>query len=405
MFNTVTKIKRKFIERLLSHWYPGLSIFSSSEYSKQKKKKTKNFTDDFSITISSLIWFFTKPTLIFLTLINYVFIFLKKKHTVFTTTTRTIQKPIPKIVAIGNLTLGGSGKTPTTICLISKLLAQGIRPAVITRGYKGQIDRQNKKSQFVELESPICSFEEYGDEPCLIAETGVPVCVGDRLNSLKKIYLEYPNIDVILLDDGLQQKKIQSDKKILVIDNRFVGNGNLFPYGPLREKPPLKYNLDGVVLNTINDQIDFGVVAEKFKLQKNIPVSQLALSSAKWKNIDNQEFDTKSIQRKINSNFKKFQVKPLAVAGIAVPERFFNLLKKLEIDFEPLWLDNHDSDFTKNLLEYLGFSQRIVLMTEKDGVRIIYSEDRSKIKTEQIWILKLNLTMEPASIKNIIEWI
>ena len=149
MFNTVTKVKRKYIEKLLSHWYPGQSIFSSDEHYRKKNKKTKSFTDDFAIAVSSLIWFFTKPLLVFLTLLNYVLIFLKKKDNVSAITTRRIQKPFPKIVAIGNLTLGGSGKTPTTICLIRKLLVQGIRPAVISRGYKGRIDRHNKKSQFV----------------------------------------------------------------------------------------------------------------------------------------------------------------------------------------------------------------------------------------------------------------
>ena len=405
MFNTMTKIKRKYTERLLSHWYPGFSIFPHDKYCEQNNKKTESFSDFFSAVASYCFWLVTKPTLFFLTFFNTLSFFFKKKQPVSETKAYKIKKATPKIIAIGNLTLGGSGKTPTTICMVRKLLTQGIRPAVITRGYKGEIDRQNKESKFVDVESPTCTSKEYGDEPCLIAETGVPVCVGDRSDSFKKIYSEYPNTDIILLDDGFQQKKLQPDKKVLVIDNRLIGNGRLFPYGPLREKPPLNYEVDGIILNTISEEINYNNAIDKFKLKKTIPVGQLKLKSVNWKNIKNQEFDTNFIQNKINLNFKKFEIKPLAVAGIAVPDRFFKLLKNLDIDFDPLWLDNHDVNFTNKLIEYLNFSQRIVLMTEKDGVRMVYSENRPKINIEQIWILKLNLTMEPAFIRQVTEWI
>ncbi len=405
MFSTITKIKRKYTERLLSHWYPDFPIFPPEKYCEERNKKTGKFSEFLLIVTSNLIWFITKPTLSFFTFFNYLSVFLKKKQKASDTKNYNVRTPSPKIIAIGNLILGGSGKTPTTICLVKQLLAKGLKPAVITRGYKGEIDRKNKRSKFVEIELPSCSFEEYGDEPCLIAETGVPVYVGDRLDSLKKIYLEYPKTDIILLDDGLQQKKIQSDKKVLVIDNRLIGNGKLFPNGPLREKPPLKYNVDGIVLNTVSDSINYDLAIDKFKIQKRIPVTQLKLSSITWKNIKNQEFETNVIQKKINENYKKFKIRPLAVAGIAVPNRFFNLLKNLKIDFEPLWLENHDVNFKKNLLEYLNYSQRIVLMTEKDGVRMVYSENCPKINFEQFWILKLNLKMESSFIKKVAEWV
>ena len=405
MFTNAIKIKRKYTERLLSHWYPGLQISYSYQYSKLKSKKVEMFSDFFINVITNIIWLFTLPTLVFLTFCNYLFIIFFKKRSWSETFAIKMPTASPKILAIGNLTLGGSGKTPTTICLVRKLLAQGIKPAVISRGYKSEIDSQNKKSQFVEIKSTTCSFKEYGDEPCLIAETGVPVCVGNRLNSLKKINLEYPNTDLILLDDGLQQTEIQCDKKILVIDDRLLGNERLFPYGPLREKPPLKYNLDGVVLNSVSDQINCEVAFKKFKLDKKTPSSHLKLSSVTWKNIKNEEFDSEFIQKKIDNNYRKFKIKPLAIAGIAFPDRFFKLLVKLGIDFEPLWLENHDINFEKNLLDYLNFSQRIVLMTEKDGVRIIYSENDSKLNIDQIWILKLNLTIEPTFVKKVTDWI
>ena len=269
MFTNSIKIKRKYTERLLSHWYPGLQISYSYQYSKLKSKKVEMFSDFFTNVITNIIWLFTLPTLVLLTFCNYLFIIFFKKRSWSETFAIKTPTASPKILAIGNLTLGGSGKTPTTICLVRNLLAQGIKPAVISRGYKSEIDSQNKKSQFVEIKSTNCSFREFGDEPCLIAETGVPVCVGNRLNSLKKINLEYPNTDLILLDDGLQQTEIQCDKKILVIDDRLLGNERLFPYGPLREKPPLKYNLDGVVLNSVSDQINCEVAFKKFKLDKS----------------------------------------------------------------------------------------------------------------------------------------
>tara|TARA_E500000331_G_scaffold99488_1_gene96298 strand:- start:212 stop:1429 length:1218 start_codon:yes stop_codon:yes gene_type:complete len=405
MPNIINKIKRKFTEMLLSHWYPNVTVLGLRSRSITRGNKIQNLTDIFVNITSVIIWFITKPVLKFLSIITEIFFFTQKNSSLSNTFFYTKKKSSPTIIAIGNLIVGGAGKTPSTICLIKQLKTMGITSAVISRGYKGEIDKKNKKSQFVELISPSYAYEKFGDEPCLVAETGVPVCVGNRADSLQKINSEFPKIDLILLDDGLQQKKIRAHKKILVVDSRLAGNESLLPYGPLREKLPLVYKIDALILNLISDELDKNTVFEKFKLDKKTPTGHLRTASITWKNTNNKEIKTQAFRRELHQNYKKTKIKPLAVAGIAVPSRFFKILEKLKIDFEPLWLPNHDSNFAQNLSEQIYISERIVLMTEKDGVRIIYSGDKQMKKYNQLWILKLNLSLESNFINNIRDWI
>ncbi len=301
--------------------------------------------------------------------------------------------------------VGGAGKTPSVICLVNQLLALGIKPAVISRGYKSKVDKNNKNSKVVRLESSESSSLEFGDEPCLIAETGVPVCVGERVSSYKLIISEFPNTDVVLLDDGLQQQRIKPDRKILVLDKRIIGNGNTLPFGPLREPIPLRHKIDSIILNCINDEIFHSDVFEKVKLPKTTKIGHLKMDSVTWRNYKNIEVETKIIHNKIQNNYKKTNAKPLAVAGIAVPSRFFELLENLKIEFEPLWFENHDINFAENLSAHLKTSSRIVLLTEKDWVRIFYSKNLSNLNSSRFWAMKLNLSIEKDFTKNVTNWI
>ncbi len=233
----------------------------------------------------------------------------------------------------------------------------------------------------------------------------MPVCVGNRAESYSKITSQFPEIDVILLDDGLQQQSLFPDKKILVIDERLFGNGFLLPYGPLRETLPLDYDVDATVFNNINEKINVNDCFKRLGLKKNIPFGYLEKKSLMWKNIINSEIGNEELKQKISLNYITTKIKPLAVAGIAVPNRFFMLLKKLEIDFEPLWLENHDTNFIDNLSYYLNSSERIVLMTEKDGVKLVYSKNANSLNKEQFWIVKLNLQLGSNFVSSINNWI
>lgn len=405
MLETFIKIKRKFIETLISHWYPGFLNFYTIKNQTKRNRIVTNLPTLFINICTKLIWIIAKPILKFISILNCFFIFYKKKKPSSGAFFYKTNKFSPKIIAIGNIIVGGAGKTPSTICLINEFVAQGFKPGVISRGYKSTIDKKNKQSALVKLKLSSFSSVEYGDEPCLIAETGVPVFVGNRLESYKILTREFPQINVVFLDDGLQQTQIKYDKNILVIDKRLTGNGKLLPYGPLREKFPPEYNIDGIIINSIGDDMNNCKMLDRFSIFADKPIGHLKSDSVLWKNTKNEEFETDIVLKKIQENYLKTKTKPLAVAGIAVPSRFFKTLEKLKIEFEPLWFENHDINFTHNLSLHLKSSRRIVLMTEKDGMRILYSEKKLNMDTDLLWILKLNLSIESTFVKTVTNWV
>jgi tetraacyldisaccharide 4'-kinase len=152
--------------------------------------------------------------------------------------------PVPVIV-IGNLSVGGTGKTPLVIWLARRLRAQGRRPGILTRGYRGQA---RTWPQWVAADS---DPSQVGDEPVLLARhSGCPVAAGpDRLAS-GQLLLERGGCDLLLCDDGLQHYALRRDLEVAVLDGeRRLGNGFCLPAGPLREPPS---RLDGVPLQLVN---------------------------------------------------------------------------------------------------------------------------------------------------------
>lgn len=140
---------------------------------------------------------------------------------------RSVRLPAPVIV-IGNLTAGGTGKTPLTIALAEALRARGFRPGVVSRGHGGE-----RRAAILLDEAP--DPAEVGDEPCLIRASGVPVAVGRDRPAAAQLLVGC-GCDVVIADDGLQHYRLARDLEICVIDGvRRFGNGRLLPAGPLRE--------------------------------------------------------------------------------------------------------------------------------------------------------------------------
>ena len=243
--------------------------------------------------------------------------------------------PVP-VVVVGNITVGGSGKTPVVIALIDALRAAGFRPGVISRGYGRS---SSCVSEVVADGDPV----KYGDEPVLIKQrTGVPVVVGRDRAAAGELLLSHHAIDVIVSDDGLQHYRLARDIEIAIVDGRRrFGNGRLLPAGPLRE--PVS-RLDECDLVLINGQ------READELGFDLIVGQAhALDS--------------SVQRPLES-FVGSAVH--AVAGIGDPQRFFIALRSrgLEIIEHP-FPDHHA--FVPSDFAFAG--GRPVLMTEKDAVK------------------------------------
>ena len=137
------------------------------------------------------------------------------------------------VVVIGNVVVGGAGKTPTVIAVVNHLRAQGWRPGVVSRGH-------GRQSQAVVHVRPDTALSDSGDEPALIhRRTQVPVCVSaNRVAAGRALLHAHPEVDILVCDDGLQHLALQRDLQIIVFDDRGAGNGWLLPAGLLREPWP-----------------------------------------------------------------------------------------------------------------------------------------------------------------------
>lgn len=249
----------------------------------------------------------------------------------------------PPVVIIGNLGVGGSGKTPLVIWLAQRLTARGIRTGIVLRGYRSAVDRRGAAVQCVEASS---LAEQVGDEALLLARrAGVPVYAGrDRLAAARALAAQ--GVDLILADDGMQHYGLQRAVEIAVVDGgRGFGNGRLLPAGPLRE--PLS-RLDEVALIVQTGGAD-KVVARAVRLQ---------LAGEELWPLDDAdpgravgEFAGKTVH---------------AVAGIGNPERFFAMLRAAGLDVLAHPFPDHH-EFVAADLEFADGLP--ILMTEKDAVK------------------------------------
>jgi tetraacyldisaccharide 4'-kinase len=142
------------------------------------------------------------------------------------------QAPVPVIV-VGNLVVGGAGKTPTVIALVQALRDAGRRPGIVSRGY-------GRRDDAVQAVATASTAEQVGDEPLLMARrTGVPVWVGrDRVAAARALCAAHPEVDVLVSDDGLQHHRLARQLQVLLFDERGAGNRLLLPAGPLRQPLP-----------------------------------------------------------------------------------------------------------------------------------------------------------------------
>ena len=245
--------------------------------------------------------------------------------------------PVPVIV-VGNITVGGTGKTPLTLWLVQRLRAVGFTPGVVSRGYGG---RAATWPQWVTPDSdPI----QVGDEPVLIAQRAAcPVAVAPQRVAAARMLLERTRCDVLICDDGLQHYALARDIEIAVVDGaRQFGNGWRLPAGPLRESVTRLRTVDFVVMHGAPRATEFGLRLElghAYNLRDAASVRDLTL----------------------------FRGSPVhAVAGIGHPARFFAQLRAARLQLiEHPFPDHHA--YTPG---DLNFSDSLpVLMTEKDAVK------------------------------------
>jgi tetraacyldisaccharide 4'-kinase len=260
------------------------------------------------------------------------------------------------VIVVGNITTGGTGKTPTVIWLVNELRAKGFAPGIVSRGYGGS---KSGTSMRVDADSDPAVV---GDEPVLLARRGqCPVVVdSDRVQAADMLIDD--GVDVIVSDDGLQHLRLQRDFEICVIDGeRGLGNRRLLPAGPLRESPDRLSSVDQVLVNGVTDMPN----AIAFELQ--------ATDACRLNG---------SLARPLQG-FKDTTVH--AVAGIGNPKRFFDLLRAHGIQVIEHSFPDHAAITQADMQFGDDFE---VFMTEKDAVKL------GQKMSDRYWSVPVDLIMD-----------
>ena len=266
--------------------------------------------------------------------------------------------PVP-VVVVGNINMGGSGKTPVVIWLVNQLKKQGYQPGVISRGY-GVKNRQPMRVQQDSLAA------EVGDEPLLISRRcDCPVWVGvNRVEAGKSLLKIHPECDVIISDDGLQHYRLQRNVEIIVADQQTALGQRLLPAGPLREPISRLETVDAIICNGES------VIPGAYEMQ---------LTSQTFYNLANTSL-------KVNAaHFKNKTV--VALAGIGKPERFFDYLRDLGLVFNNISFEDHYAFTTQDLD---SIECEALIMTEKDAMKC------EAFAKAHYWVLPVEAKIEAA---------
>lgn len=251
------------------------------------------------------------------------------------------------VIVVGNLVVGGAGKTPTTIALVQLLRARGWTPGVVSRGY-------GRQTEGVAEVGPHSLAAEVGDEPLLIHRRGrVPVVVGqDRVAAARALCEAHPEVDIVLSDDGLQHHRLARDLQVIVFDERGAGNGLCLPAGPLRQPLPAALPARTLLL--------YNAAAPSTALPGFGSTRRFAgvLPLAQW-----QRGEPASADGWLALRGRRVQ----ALAGIAAPERFFAMLRAQGLETDERPLPDH-ADLTT--LPWPDDPELDVLLTEKDAVKL-----------------------------------
>jgi len=298
---------------------------------------------------------------------------------------KSTEIPVPVIV-VGNISVGGTGKSPLTAYLVKELKSRGLRPGIVSRGYGGKSDAY---PLFVNEDSKTC---EAGDEPVMLYQmTKSPVVVDPiRSRAALKLFNEH-DCNVIICDDGLQHYALSRDIEICVIDGkRGLGNGYLLPVGPLRETKKRLHDVDFVIVN--GDKCSAEPLINGLSIKQDGFLFGMALQSADLVNL----FDAKVLPI---SKLKNLNIH--AVAGIGNPGRFFSALGDFGASVAGCGYPDHH-DFTEDNI--LFEDDWPVVMTHKDAVKCrSLFEDKESDRPENLWFMPVNAQINESFIDTLCE--
>lgn len=248
------------------------------------------------------------------------------------------QAPIP-VVVVGNLTVGGAGKTPLVVWLVKSLQARGIRVGVVSRGYGGRSDRYPLSLNMT------TSAQQAGDEPVLIFQrTGVPVVVAPDRSAAVRALLEQYDLDIVITDDGLQHYALRRSLELVVVDGvRRFGNGWWLPAGPMRERVSRLASVDAVIVN--------GGKSKKGEIAMQLVPGQAVNL------LTGEKRDVRTLTNIV------------AMAGIGYPTRFFDMLTQIGVNILSCCAFTDHQVYELAQLTVLTQPNETLLMTEKDAVK------------------------------------
>ncbi|MBL0726307.1 tetraacyldisaccharide 4'-kinase [Piscinibacter sp. HJYY11] len=289
---------------------------------------------------------------------------------------RTHRLPVPVLV-VGNLIVGGAGKTPTTMALIQLLRTHGHRPGIVSRGYGRSVD----EPQLVTRDTPA---GEAGDEPLLMhLRTTVPVAVGaDRVAAGLLLLKNHPDLTVLVSDDGLQHHRLARDAQVIVFDERGGGNGWLLPAGPLREPVPAEVPARSlVVYNASRASTPLPGHQAQRRLRGLTPLADW------WAGRAASPEAFVSLQGR----------KVIAAAGMARPQRYFEMLRAQGLQIDELPLPDHHPFTT---LPWPATATDVIA-TEKDAVKL----RPGHMGSTRVWVATLDFEIDPAIASQLLPWL
>lgn len=288
------------------------------------------------------------------------------------------------VISVGNLSLGGTGKTPTVIQVVQLLRRNNRRPVVVSRGY----GRQDETEIIVVSDgrSVLVDTQTGGDEPVMIGSKlpGIPVVVGSRRYQAALLALQRFSPDVVVLDDGFQHIQLRRDLDIVLLDagNPF-GNGKLFPAGILREPINALKRAHAVLITKTDVATDVGKLKETIRQH-----TRARIFTSRQVPVDLIDYR--------NSDIKPLTVlrgsKVLALSGIARPDSFTSMLRSLGADIVAActYRDHFDyqrSDLAAVFQKAADEKISMIVTTEKDAIRL------KKLHAEGVWALRIELTV------------
>jgi tetraacyldisaccharide 4'-kinase len=279
------------------------------------------------------------------------------------------------VLVVGNVVVGGAGKTPTVVAVVRALKAAGFQPGVLSRGH-------GRRGTSVHGVNPSDAPGETGDEPLLIQRlTQQPVWVGaDRVGAARALCARHPEVNVLVADDGLQHRALARQAELIVFDGRGAGNGLLLPAGPLRETLPTGLAPHQRVLYTA------GVASTALPGTLATPQLGSAWPLAGWERGDGADREP----------LARLRGRPLvAAAGLAAPEKFYAMLEAEGLTIRRLPLPDHH-DYAR-----LPWPEGTpdVLVTEKDAIKL----RASRTGSTRVWVVPLDLQLPDALVPELID--